>query len=335
MVASKQENLVSGLPRPYLQLTVHANSSIINAVMQETTTYHTQAGLINTLSALVRAMRPKQWPKNAFVFAALVFAGKLFEINLLSRTVLAAALFCLVSGVVYLINDLADIEKDRQHPQKRHRPLAAGQLSPTIAKVAGMIFVGGSLPLAFALNLYFGVVLTGYFLLQVAYSFVLKNFAIIDVLTVAAGFVLRAVGGAVVIDVMISPWLYVCTTLLALFIGFSRRRHELVLLESEAANHRASLNEYSPALLDQMITVVASTTVIAYSLYTFLAPNVPANHAMMLTIPFVLYGVFRYLSLIYLKNEGGSPEEMFLKDRPLIINLALWALTVIAILYFL
>ncbi|MFQ5855133.1 MAG: decaprenyl-phosphate phosphoribosyltransferase [Anaerolineae bacterium] len=303
--------------------------------MQETTTYPTEAGLASTLSTLVHAMRPKQWPKNAFVFAALVFDVKLFHVGLLSRTVVAAVLFCLVSGVVYLINDLADIEKDRQHPKKRHRPLASGKLSPTTAVIAAIAIVGGSLPLAFLLSMSFGIVLTGYFVLQLAYSFMLKNLAIIDVLTVAAGFVLRAVGGAVVIGVTISPWLYVCTTLVALFIGFSRRRHELVLLEGEAANHRASLDEYTPHLLDYMIAIVASTTVIAYSLYTFLAPNVPANHAMMLTIPFVLYGIFRYLSLIHIRNEGGSPEEMFLKDKPLMINFALWGLAVIAILYFL
>ncbi|RME44042.1 MAG: decaprenyl-phosphate phosphoribosyltransferase [Chloroflexi bacterium] len=302
--------------------------------MHDTTTYQTQAGLLPTLSALVRAMRPKQWPKNVFVFAALVFDVKLFDLALLSRTIIAAVLFCLISGVVYLINDLVDIEKDRQHPKKRHRPLASGQLSPTTAMVAAAVIIGGGLPLAFLLNTPFGVVLTGYLALQVAYSFVLKNLVIIDVLSVAAGFVLRAVGGAVAIGVTISPWLYVCTTLGALFIGFSRRRHELVLLEGEAASHRASLTEYSPYLLDHMIAVVASTTVIAYSLYTFLGEKVPANHAMMLTIPFVLYGIFRYLYLIHIQNEGGSPEELFLKDVPLLLNILLWGLTVIAILYF-
>ncbi len=302
--------------------------------MQETTTYRTEAGIAGTLSALIRAMRPKQWAKNAFVFAALVFDGRLFETPLLARATLAALIFCLVSGVVYLVNDLGDIEKDRQHPKKRNRPLAAGELSPTTAIVAAVVIIGVSVPLAFVLSTGLGAVLMGYFVLQVAYTFVLKNLAIIDVLSVAAGFVLRAVAGAVVIGVVISPWLYVCTTLLALLISFSRRRHELVLLESEAVNHRASLDDYTVHLLDHMIAVAASTTVIAYSLYTFLAPNVPANHAMMLTIPFVLYGIFRYLYLIHVQNEGGSPEEMFLKDKPLLLNFGLWGLTVIAILYF-
>ncbi len=303
--------------------------------MQESATYKTRTGVIDTVSALVRSMRPKQWPKNAFVFAAIVFDGQLFEVPLISRVVLAAIIFCLVSGVVYLINDLVDIEKDRQHPEKRHRPLAAGELSPRAATVAAVAIISGSLPLSFLLSTAFGAVVTGYFVLQVTYSFILKNWVIIDVLSVAAGFVLRAVAGAVVISVTISPWLYVCTTLLALLISFSRRRHELALLAGEASNHRASLDDYSIHLLDHMTSIVASTTIIAYSLYTFLAPNVPANHAMMLTIPFVLYGIFRFLYLTHIQNQGGSPEDMLLKDKPLLINFTLWGLTVIAILYFL
>jgi len=192
-----------------------------------------------------------------------------------------------------------------------------------------------TLPLSFLLDPYFGLVALAYLLTMIFYSFVLKNIVILDVLTVAAGFVLRAVAGAVVISVPISPWLYVCTTLLALFIGISRRRHELVLLAENANEHRASLNEYSLPLLDQMIAVVTSATIIAYSLYTFSAPNLPPNHAMMLTIPFVLYGLFRYLYLIHVENKGGTPEEIFLSDLPMMIALGLWALAVIAILYFL
>jgi 4-hydroxybenzoate polyprenyltransferase len=218
---------------------------------------------------------------------------------------------------------------------KRHRPLASGQLGTPTAIGAAAGIAGVSLPLAFVLDVSFGVVLVGYLVLQIAYSLALKDLVIIDVLAVAAGFVLRAVGGAVVIGVTASPWLYVCTTLFALFIGFSRRRHELVLLDGEAVNHRASLDEYSVHLLDNMIATATSTTVIAYSLYTFLAPNVPGNHAMMLTIPFVLYGIFRYLYLIHVRDEGGSPEETLLRDRALLINVALWGLTVIVILYLL
>jgi len=316
-----------------LRLTLDGDSCIIISAMADTTTYTTQA-TASTAALLLRAMRPKQWPKNTFVFAALVFDRKLLEPSLLGRTLIAFLLFCLISGAIYLINDLVDIEKDRQHPHKRHRPLASGRLSPTVAIAAAVAIVAGGLPLGFALNIPFGVVLSGYFLLQTLYSFVLKHLVIIDVLTVAAGFVLRAVGGAVVIGVMISPWLYICTTLLALFISFGRRRHELMLLEAEASNHRAILDQYSPHLLDHLITIVAATTIIAYSLYTFSAPNLPANHAMMLTIPFVLYGIFRYMYLIHIHNEGGTPEEMILKDRPMLIDLALWSLAVVAILYF-
>ncbi len=284
---------------------------------------------------LLKTMRPKQWPKNVFIFTALVFVEQLFTLVPLLKTIAAFALFCLMSSTVYLINDVADVEKDRQHPTKRLRPLASGQLKPSVAITAAVLIPLVTLPLSFLLDPYFGLVALAYLLTMIFYSFVLKNIVILDVLTVAAGFVLRAVAGAVVISVPISPWLYVCTTLLALFIGISRRRHELVLLAENANEHRASLNEYSLPLLDQMIAVVTSATIIAYSLYTFSAPNLPPNHAMMLTIPFVLYGLFRYLYLIHVENKGGTPEEIFLSDLPMMIALGLWALAVIAILYFL
>jgi 4-hydroxybenzoate polyprenyltransferase len=284
---------------------------------------------------LLKTMRPKQWPKNVFIFTALVFDEKLFTPAPLIRTIAAFILFCLTSSAVYLINDVADIEKDRQHPTKRLRPLPAGQLKPSVAITAGVLIPLVTLPLSFLLDLRFGLVILAYFLTMIAYSFALKNMIILDVLTVAAGFVLRVAAGAIVVDVeRFSPWLYICATLVALFIGFSRRRHELILLAENANEHRASLNEYSLPLLDQMIAVVTSATVIAYSLYTFSAPNLPSNHAMMLTIPFVLYGIFRYLYLIHIENKGGTPEEIFLSDLPLIIALGLWALAVIAVLYF-
>ena len=284
---------------------------------------------------LLKTMRPKQWPKNVFIFTALVFVEKLFTPSPLLKTIAAFMLFCLTSSAVYLINDVVDIEKDRQHPTKRLRPLASGQLKPSAAIAAAVLIPLITLPLSFLLDPYFGLVALAYLLTMIFYSFVLKNIIILDVLTVAAGFVLRAVAGAVVISVPISPWLYVCTTLLALFIGISRRRHELVLLAENANEHRASLDEYSLPLLDQMIAVVTSATIIAYSLYTFSAPNLPPNHAMMLTIPFVLYALFRYLYLIHVENKGGTPEEIFLSDLPMMVTLGLWALAVIAVLYFL
>jgi len=284
---------------------------------------------------LLKTMRPKQWPKNVFIFTALVFDEKLFTPAPLLKTIATFILFCLTSSAVYLINDLADIEKDRQHPTKRLRPLPSGQLKRSVAIAAAVLIPLITMPLFFLLDPHLGLIALVYLLMMITYSFVLKNIVILDVLTVAAGFVLRVAAGAVVVEVeRFSPWLYICATLAALFIGVGRRRHELILLAENANEHRASLSEYSLPLLDEMISVVASATIIAYSLYTFSAPNLPPNHAMMLTIPFVLYGVFRYLYLIHVKSKGGAPEEIFLSDLPLIIDLGLWALAVIAILYF-
>ena len=284
---------------------------------------------------LLKTMRPKQWPKNVFIFTALVFDEKLFTPSPLLKTIATFILFCLTSSAVYLINDLADIEKDRQHPTKRLRPLPSGQLTRSVAIAAAVLIPLITMPLFFLLDPHLGLIALAYLLMMITYSFVLKNIVILDVLTVAAGFVLRVAAGAVVVEVeRFSPWLYICATLAALFIGVGRRRHELILLAENANEHRASLSEYSLPLLDEMISVVASATIIAYSLYTFSAPNLPPNHAMMLTIPFVLYGVFRYLYLIHVKSKGGAPEEIFLSDQPLIIDLGLWALAVIAILYF-
>ncbi len=286
------------------------------------------------LKGLLKTMRPKQWTKNLFLFAALIFDEKLFKPVFLSKTVAGFAVFCLISGTVYLINDLVDIEKDRQHPRKRHRPLPSGQLSPLAAAGAAVLITLICLPLAFLLDRFFGLTAIAYLTTMILYSFLLKNIVIIDVLTIAAGFVLRVVAGVALVDVArFSPWLYLCTTLLALFLGFSKRRHELMLLQENAEEHRSSLQEYSLHLLDEMIAVVTSTTVVAYSLYTFTAPNMPQNHAMMLTIPFVLYGIFRYLYLIHCKNEGGSPEEILIKDKPLIADIALYGLAVVLILY--
>jgi len=286
---------------------------------------------------LLRAMRPKQWAKNLFfVFAPLVFDEKLFVLRPLLSTTAAFILFCLASSAVYLINDLVDIEKDRQHPTKRNRPLASGQLSPRVAVVtAGLLFLI-CVPCGFWLQPIFGLILLGYLVLQIAYSFWLKNVVIVDVMVVAAGFVLRVAGGVTVIPAeRFSPWLYVCTTLLALFLAVSKRRQEIVLLAENANAHRAILNEYSLRFLDEIIALVTSTTMVAYSLYTFSAPNLPANHAMMLTIPFVLYGLFRYLYLIHVRGEVNPPDEMVFKDKPLLVNILLFGLAVVLILYFL
>jgi len=293
------------------------------------------------LRDLLRSIRPKQWTKNLLVFLALIFSMNLywepFDLAsvgyLLARAAAAFVLFCMVSSSEYLINDLVDVENDRQHPQKRLRPLASGMLKPSYALATAILLLTVSMSLSFWLSRLFGIVVLGYVALILLYSFVLKHIVIVDVFTIAAGFVLRAVAGAVVINVPISPWLYICTVLGALFLGFSKRRHELVLLNDDAPKHRRSLEEYTPQLLEQMIAVVAPAAVIAYSLYTFSAANLPQNHAMMLTIPFVIYGIFRYLYLVHSKNLGGSPEEILLSDLPLIVDIALWVAASSVILF--
>ncbi|MBC8448268.1 MAG: decaprenyl-phosphate phosphoribosyltransferase [Chloroflexi bacterium] len=287
------------------------------------------------LKALLKTMRPKQWLKNGFVFVALVFDEKLLQPGPLARTVLAFVIFCLASSTVYLLNDLVDREKDRQHPTKRHRPLASGALSPQVAVVAAIIFAMISLLAAFWLSLGFGLVIVSYLALNVAYSFWLKHIVIIDVLLVASFYLLRVVAGVLVVQAeRFSPWLYILITLFALFIAIGKRHHELTLLGEENANaHRTSLEEYNRRLLDSMIVMVTSAATIAYSFYTFSAPNLPANHTMMLTIPFVLYFFFRYLYLIYVRSEGGAPEELLLRDKPLLACVALWGLAVVVVLY--
>jgi len=286
------------------------------------------------LKQLLITMRPKQWTKNLFIFAALLFDLKLFDLAYVSKTILAFILFCILSGSVYLVNDLADLQKDRQHPVKKNRPLASGKLRRSWAVTAAVVLPLIALSLSFVLNPMFGLVGLTYFVIQLAYSFLLKNVVILDVLVIATGFVLRVAAGSVVAEAeRFSPWLYVCVTLLALFLGLGKRRNELVLLDANALQHRKVLREYSPQLLDEMMALVTSSTLIAYSLYTFSAENLPANKSMMLTIPFVLYSIFRYLYLIHQKNLGGSPEEILVRDVPFIISNLCWGIVVVLILY--
>ena len=282
---------------------------------------------------VVRCLRPLQWTKNAVVFAALVFSGELFAGGSLARAAAAALVFCCASSAMYLVNDLRDVEGDRVHPTKRHRPIAAGQVTPAQATVAAATLFGLATLGAWLLGSGFLVVILAYVALMVAYSYGLKRLVILDVFAIAAGFVLRAVGGAVAIAVPVSPWLYLCTLLLALFIGFGKRRHELTSLEAAAVRHRANLESYTVPLLDQITGVVAAATVMAYSLYTFDAPNLPPNHAMMLTIPFVVYALFRYLFLVQRRDLGGAPEVLLFADRALLACIAGWGLTSVAILY--
>jgi 4-hydroxybenzoate polyprenyltransferase len=289
----------------------------------------------SSLASLVVSLRPGQWSKNLFVFAGLLFGKQLFEPRPLAVTFAAFGVFCALSGVIYLLNDIADREADRRHPLKCRRPIASGQLSPGLALLAAVILGAAGLAAAFFLGTAFGVVALAYVVLQTSYSAGLKHVVIIDVLTIAIGFVLRAVAGAVVIGVAISHWLLVCVVLLALFLALSKRRHELTLLAAGATEHRRILGEYSPYLLDQMIGVVTASTLVAYIFYTISPETVQKfdTEYLALTIPFPLYGIFRYLYLVHQKEGGGSPAEMLLADRPLLLCVALWAAAVVLIVY--
>ncbi len=284
--------------------------------------------------SLIKTMRPKQWVKNGFVFIPLLFDVKLFEPIYLLPTLAGFVLWCLMAGTVYIINDLAGAEKDRLHPKKRNRPIASGQLSPSIALTAAVVIPLVVLPLAAFLDPFFGAILASYFALQIAYSLWLKQVVILDVLLISAGYVLRVASGVPLVEAeRFSPWMYVFTTMLALFLALGKRRGELVLLKGNADSHRSSLQEYNLPLLDEMMSIVTASIVVTYAFYTFSAPNLPTNHAMMLTIPFVLYGIFRYLYLIHSKGITAAPDEIVLKDQPLQVDILLWGFTVILVLY--
>lgn len=289
----------------------------------------------STLTALFISLRPEQWTKNLVVFAGLLFGLKLFDATAVLYATAAAGIFCLLSGVVYLVNDVMDRDADRRHPVKAKRPIAAGDLPVPMALAAAAGIGVGALAVAFLLEPRFGWVSLAYLALQIAYSGPLKHIVIIDVLTIAMGFVLRAVAGAVVIAVPISHWLLVDTILLALFLALSKRRHELTLLAGGAVEHRRILGEYSAYLLDQMIGVVTASTLVAYTFHC-LSPEITEKYGtdkLGLTVPFVLYGIFRYLYLVHRREGGGSPTSMLLNDRPLLVCVATWALTVVVILY--
>jgi 4-hydroxybenzoate polyprenyltransferase len=284
------------------------------------------------LVSILKSMRPRQWTKNVFVFAALVFDGKLFRLNDFLRTLAGFGLFCLISSAVYIFNDLLDIEADRNHPVKKNRPIASGKIPFPVAIITGIILCLIALASGYILAWQFGLTLLVYFALMLAYSKWLKHIPILDVLILAAGFVLRVHAGTTLIIVQrFSPWLYVLMTLLALYLGFGKRRAELTLLAEDATTHRKVLDGYTLTLLDQFITIVSASTILAYSLYTF--DRLPGNHSLMLTIPFVVYALFRYLYLIQVKNIGGEPEEILLTDRPFQVSIILWAIAVLVVFY--
>lgn len=283
---------------------------------------------------VVVSLRPRQWGKNLFVFAGLIFGQQLFS-SAVWAALAAFAIFCALSGAIYLLNDVADRERDRRHPRKRERPLAAGRLSPARAVVIALILIAGGLGAALGLSRGFAAAAAVYVALLGAYSAWLKHLVIADVLVVAFGFVLRAVAGALAVGVAISGWLIICTMLIALFLALGKRRHEVLTLGDDAREHRPILAEYSAALLDQMMAVVTASTVTAYALYTMSPETVAKFHTQLLpaTLPFVLYGIFRYLYLLYRRQLGGNPSELFLNDRALLVNTGLWMLTVLLIIY--
>ncbi len=283
---------------------------------------------------LIITMRSKRWLKNLFMFTALVFGLKLPDPALIGRSLLAFACFCLLSSAAYLINDLVDMERDKYHPAKRNRPLAAGRLKRSWAIAAAIVLALVSLSVAVVLDHRFALVGLAFLVVELAYSFVFTNFVILDVLAIAVAFILRVMAGSVIAGATrFSPWLYVCGSFLALFLALCKRRHELIELGERATLHRKVLADYSSPLLVEMISVVTASTVIAYSLYTFWGEHVPENKSMMLTIPFVLYGILRYLLLMQRRDLPGSPEEMLIRDPPLVINNLLWGVAVLAILY--
>jgi 4-hydroxybenzoate polyprenyltransferase len=285
--------------------------------------------------SLFLSIRPEQWTKNLIIFAGLMFGQRLLDPTSVAQACAAFAIFCALSGVVYLINDVADRHADRSHPVKRRRPIASGDLPVGVALGAAVVLAAGGLAAAFWLRPQFGVMATAYVGLLALYSGPLKHAVIIDVLTIAVGFVLRAAAGAIAIGVAASHWLYIMTMLLALFLALAKRRHELVLLADRATGHRRILEEYSPYLLDQMIAVVSASTIVAYAFYTVSAETVAkfGTDRLGLTLPFPLYGIFRYLYLVHQKAGGGSPADMLLNDRPLLACVGLWAAVVAVILY--
>lgn len=279
-------------------------------------------------------MRPKQWAKNGFLFVALIFDRKLTNLPAFRDTIFAFVLFSLLASSIYLINDLSDIEADRQHPKKKNRPLASGELPVGVARAAIVVILLGVFPAAYLLSPPFALVCVIYFILNLGYTLSLKHIPLIDVLVLASFYLLRVSAGVVIIQVdRFSPWLYLFTTFLALFLGIGKRRAELILMETSSNNHRKVLDGYTVSFLDQLISIDLTLTILTYSLYTFSAPNLPGNHAMMLTIPFVIYGIFRYLYLVHVESHGEAPEDILMTDRPLQASIVLWGGAILIIFY--
>ena len=280
-------------------------------------------------------MRPQQWIKNFFLYAALVFSGNLFHPDLVYHVTEGFILFSFVASGIYILNDLTDLQKDKLHPEKSKRPLPSGKVSAGTAIVACIVLLLFGIAGAYFINPSFSVIVLVYVVINVLYSFVLKNLVILDVMTISAGFVLRVIAGAVLINVPTSEWLLICTVLLSLFLGFSKRRHELSILERDANSHRSVLEQYTPYFLDQMIGIVTASTVMSYALYCISDETVKkfGTNKLIYTVPFVLYGIFRYLYLVHRRVEGGNPTRVALTDAPLLVNLFLWIICASIIIY--
>lgn len=286
---------------------------------------------MKTIRLFIQELRPKQWTKNILVFAALFFTIPHINSAMIGKAVAGFFLFSLLSGCVYILNDLVDLELDRQHPDKKDRPMASGELSPVLAVSLGAVLLLASLLLSYYMNLTFAMILSFYFLLNITYSFYLKKVVIIDVMVIAAGFVLRAAGGAYIIAVPMTPWFIICIALLALFLAISKRRHELLLFEDQEGDHRAVLDHYSAKLLDEMNSIVTTATIISYAFFTFTSGR---SIYLMWTIPLVIYGIFRYLYLIHIENKGGKPDEILLEDKPILVTVTLYAIMLVVILLY-
>ncbi len=286
--------------------------------------------------ALLETMRPRQWTKNGVLFAGILFSLQIFQLVPLIKTIAAFFLFCMISGTVYILNDILDYQRDLAHPEKKNRPIPSGRLPRKLALMFDIVIGTIALTMSFWLEPTFGWISLAYLVMNIAYSLYLKNIVIVDVLIIAMGFVFRAVGGAMVIQVDISEWLLICTFLLALFLALCKRRHELDIIEDKASAHRAVLKEYNSVLLDQMISVVTASALMAYALYTISDNVVEKFHTqnLIFTVPFVLFAIFRYLYLVHAKNLGGSPERALIQDKAMVIDIGLWVLAVTAILYF-
>lgn len=287
------------------------------------------------LTALIKTMRPKQWAKNVFLLAALVFDRKLTNVDAILNTFLGVIAFSLIASVVYIINDIADLDADRQHPTKRNRPIAAGKLPLPTAWAFAFILLIISFPLAYWLSPVFAAIVLTYLILNLIYSKWIKHVVLLDIIVLASMYVIRVAAGVALIDVVrFSPWIYIFTTFLALLMGTGKRRAELSEIAGNVNAQRRVLDGYTLSFLDQLITLASGITIITYSLYTFSAPNLPENHAMMFTIPFIIYCIFRYQYMLQVKGTGSAPEELVLSDRPLQISIALWGLAVLAVFYY-